>query len=170
MFHKNFALTIISLLLLINFSFGEEHKGWYEFDNGLEASVKESKPVLIDFYTDWCHWCKVLDKKTFSDKSVLEYMDTNFIRIKVDAEETKDEQSYDGKTMSSSKLAKVFGVTGYPALAFLDKDQKLITIVPGFLPPEKFINVLKYIKEECYTKDVSFEEYMMTGCEKVGTK
>lgn len=155
-------------LFLVVFSFamaGELGEGWYEFDQGLSVADEESKPVLIDFYTEWCHWCKVLDQKTFADETVKNYMDENFIRIKVHAEETSDEQTYLGKTYNSAELARAFNVTGYPALAFLDKDQNLVTLLPGFLPPEKFINVLKYMKKECYTQNISFEQYLENGCE-----
>jgi len=159
---KTFLLFFVTLSFAMGRDAGE---GWYEFDRGISVAAEESKPVLIDFYTEWCHWCKVLDEKTFADETVKDYMDENFIRIKVHAEETDDEQTYLGKTYNSAELAGAFRVTGYPALAFLDKDQNLVTLVPGFLPPDKFINVLKYMKEECYTKEISFEEYIENGCE-----
>ncbi len=163
--NKIFKLFAI-LTIVFTFGIANEHgEGWYEFDQGISVAAEESKPVLIDFYTEWCHWCKVLDEKTFADETVKNYMDENFVRIKVHAEETDDEQTYLGNTYNSAELARAFRVTGYPALAFLDKDQNLVTLVPGFLPPEKFINVLKYMKEECYTKEISFEEYMENGCE-----
>ncbi len=166
MFDKSLKMLqlIFLLTLLFNITIANEHEGWQEFDNGIKLSEEQSKPVLIDFYTSWCHWCKVLDQKTFSDAEVLKYMDEHFIKIKVNAEDRSDEQTYEGQTYSSAQLAKSFRVTGYPALAFLDKNQKIVTLVPGFLPPEKFINVLKYMKEECYTKDVSFEDFMKNGC------
>lgn len=161
---------IVVLFLLSSVVIANQQDGWYEFDKGLQASVDESKPVLIDFYTEWCHWCKVLDEKTFADETVKNYMDEHFIRIKVHAEEQNDEQTYMGTTYTSAELARAFRVTGYPALAFLDKNQEIVTLVPGFLPPEKFINVLKYIKEECYTQDISFEEYLENGCNNASDK
>jgi len=157
---------LLSLLIITGFALGNEHEGWHEFDNGLSISAEETKPVFIDFYTDWCHWCKVLDEKTFSDTEVKNYMDEHFVKIKVNAEDQTDEQTFNGHTMNSAQLARAFGVTGYPALAFLDKNQNLITLVPGFLPPEKFIHVLKYMKEECYAQKVTFEEYLEKGCNK----
>ena len=161
---------IFLTIFLSNITAVAEDKGWEEFDAGLAKSAKESKPVLIDFYTDWCHWCKVMDEKTFENDEVKTYLDKYFVKIKVNAEERRDKQTYEGKTYNSVKLARTFGVTGYPALAFLDKNQKLITLVPGFLPPEKFINVLKYMKDECYTKDVSFEDFMKNGCKETSAK
>lgn len=161
---------IVVLFLLSTVLMANQQEGWYEFDKGLQASANESKPVLIDFYTEWCHWCKVLDEKTFADETVKKYMDDHFVRIKVHAEEQNDEQTYQGNTYTSAELARAFRVTGYPALAFLDKNQEIVTLIPGYLPPEKFINVLKYIKEECYTQDISFEQYLENGCNNTSNK
>ncbi len=159
-----FFTTLLLLLILATFGFSTEHEGWFEFNQGIEASADQSKPVLIDFYTDWCHWCKVLDEKTFSDATVQKYMDDNFIRIKVHAETTDDVQSYQGQNYTSAQLARAFKVTGYPALAFLDKNQEIVTLIPGFLPPEKFINVLRFIKDECYATGITFDEFLKNGC------
>ncbi|MGC6414302.1 MAG: DUF255 domain-containing protein, partial [Bacteroidia bacterium] len=45
----------------------EEGVTWYNFTDGYNKAVKEGKIILIDAYTDWCGWCKVMDKKTYTD-------------------------------------------------------------------------------------------------------
>src|SRR4029078_12117162 len=59
---------------------------WLSMSEAQEKFAKEKRPVLIDLYTDWCGWCKVMDKKTYSDKNVVEYLAEKFYPVKVDAE------------------------------------------------------------------------------------
>jgi thioredoxin-related protein len=62
-----------------------------------EAKMKvEPKKVYIDLFTDWCYWCKVMDKKTFTNPSVIDYLNQHFYCIHIDAE-TKDSILFQGK-------------------------------------------------------------------------
>uniref|UniRef100_A0A3Q2YUK7 Spermatogenesis-associated protein 20-like TRX domain-containing protein n=1 Tax=Hippocampus comes TaxID=109280 RepID=A0A3Q2YUK7_HIPCM len=45
-----------------------------------------TKKVFIDIYTDWCGWCKKMDKDTFQNPEVAAYMNENFLMVKMDAE------------------------------------------------------------------------------------
>lgn len=165
---KKVILAII-LLAGFNFSAGEKQTdNWYDFNSGLNRAGQEGKPVLIDFYTDWCHWCEVMDEKTFSEKTVKQYLDENFIKIRVNAEDKNSTHKFQGNTFNSVELTKAFKVSGYPSIAFLNDNKEVITVIPGYIPAEKFIKILEYIDQECYAKDVSFEEYLNNGCEKEG--
>jgi thioredoxin-related protein len=137
---------------------------FYSFNEGIELARKEKKPVFIDFYTDWCKWCKVMDKETFSDKTVADFANKEFIAIKINAEDSSYIAKFKDQEFTAPELTRAFGVTGYPAIGFLNKDQEPITIVPGYNPAAQFLNILKYLKEECYKKDVSMEEFLEKGC------
>ncbi|UCF04477.1 MAG: thioredoxin fold domain-containing protein [bacterium] len=133
---------------------------WLPFDTGIARSSREKKPVVIDFYTSWCRWCKVMDEKTFSRPEIQRYLADNFVSIRINAESKTDRFSYNGKTFTPVQLTRHFGVRGFPSLAYLDKEGKLITVVPGFVPPETFLPFLHYIKKECYGQQISFEEFL----------
>ena len=62
---KNKWMSVMLILLLASslFSAGKE---WYSFNEGIALAKKENKHIVLDFYTDWCGWCKVMDQKTFS--------------------------------------------------------------------------------------------------------
>jgi tetratricopeptide (TPR) repeat protein len=87
---------------------------------------------MADVYTDWCYWCKVLDKNTYSTKSVGEYANNNYVAIKINAEKG------DGVD-----FAKQFGVRGYPTILFLDEKGKEVDRVVGYQPADKFLVSMK---------------------------
>ena len=47
---------------------------WHSIEKAYELAQKEAKPILIDVYTDWCKWCKVMDERTFQDQEMIQYL------------------------------------------------------------------------------------------------
>ncbi|MCI0515000.1 thioredoxin family protein [candidate division KSB1 bacterium] len=141
---------------------------WHDFNSGLQKAASQNKPILVDFYTDWCHWCKVMDEKTFHDPKVAQKLQQDFIAVRINAEDRDKTVTYKGQTYSNIQLTQAFRITGYPSLGFLDAKGDAITVIPGFIPPETFINILGYIDQECYKKQISFEDYLKkkTECQK----
>jgi len=133
---------------------------WFGFDRGISLSQKQSKPMLVDFYTDWCHWCKVMDEKTFNNPEVKAFLNFHFITVRIQAEDKKAFLTYKGKKYNHVEFSKAAGVRGYPSLAFFDKKGEIITIIPGYVPAKTFLPILKYIQTECYLKKISFEDFL----------
>jgi thioredoxin-related protein len=130
---------------------------WQKYDDGLKLASQSNRPILVDFYTNWCGWCKKMDKTTYADPTVVEYMKTKFVAVKVNAESREAIELPSGK-IDGRMLARSFGVTGYPSIWFLESDGKKINNLPGFVPPERFIHVLRYIGDGVY-KSQSFKDY-----------
>jgi thioredoxin-related protein len=133
---------------------------WLPFNEGMALAAKENKHVVIDFYTTWCHWCKVMDRETFSNPEVKKYLAEHFITIRINAESTKEKVSYKGEELTPVALARKFGVRGFPSLAYLDRDGELVWVVPGFVPAKTFLPFLRYVQKECYKQQMTFEEFM----------
>ena len=156
------GLILVTFLLFSSVTFAADNK-WHSFNDGLAKADKESKMILIDFYADWCHWCKVMDEKTFQDKDIAKKLQDRFVTVKLDAEDAKAKVTYKKETYTHPQLTRAFGVTGFPSLAFLDSNGDVITLVPGYVPPENFINILNYIDTRCWEKNISFEDFMKDG-------
>jgi len=133
---------------------------WLPFNEGMALAAKENKHVVIDFYTTWCHWCKVMDRETFSNPEVKKYLAENFVTIRINAESTSEKVSYKGEELTPVALARAFGVKGFPSLAYLDREGELVTIVPGFVPAKTFLPLLRYMQNECYKQQMTFDEFM----------
>ncbi len=154
-----FAATAISSVQA-----GGEGKGaiqWYSIEEGLALSEQSNKKMIIDIYTDWCGWCKKLDKVTFSHPVVAEYINENFIPVKLDGEmkETVVLQGQEFKFIPKGRkgvheLANYLmkGNPTYPSVAFLDEKKEVITVQPGFLEPADMDKLLKFIGDDYYLK------------------
>ncbi len=119
---------------------------------------KENKHIVIDFYTDWCHWCKVMDEQTYKNSDVVKMAGESFIFAKINAE-SSEKLSYRGQEYSYRQFAAALGVKGYPATVFLNDKGEFITKISGFVKPDQFLPLLRYFKGEYYTK-MSFDDFM----------
>src|SRR5438045_154145 len=97
-----FILILTGCFILCSssrFTFSDEKLDWMKLEDVSSKIKEQNKPVLIDLYTDWCGWCKVMDKKTYSKQKVIDYINEHFYAAKVNAE-TKDPISWRNKTYS----------------------------------------------------------------------
>jgi thiol:disulfide interchange protein DsbD len=136
----------IALLLLVSgvaFAIPRKHAGgatWSKYDTQALAVAKAAgKPVVIDFYADWCLPCKELDEKTFSDARVAGELD-RFVRIKADLTSPDDENTI--------RLTKQYRIVGVPTLVFLDPSGQEVAAArwTGFEPPDAFLKRLQQVK------------------------
>ncbi|HER25255.1 MAG TPA: DUF255 domain-containing protein, partial [Candidatus Atribacteria bacterium] len=130
---------------------------WLSYNEGLALAEKENKYILIDFYTDWCGYCKKMDKETYSKEEVKKFLNNNFVVVKVNAE-SDNKVIENGKEITERDLAKLYQVTGYPTTWFLESNHERIAPLPGYVTTEQFVPVLSYIGEGWY-KSMSFKEY-----------
>lgn len=144
---------------------------WYTWEEAVAACEKEPRKIFVDVYTDWCGWCKVMDKKTFPIPAVKSYIEENFYPVKLDAEQ-KEDISWNGNTFSWKPGGRnginmlayslLEGKTSYPTIVYLNEKFERIMISPGYKTPEQFLPELKFAAEEHYTSQ-TWEEYKKSG-------
>ena len=127
-------LLILSGVLLVNAAIRPKPQeiDWiYYKGQSIEQIQKVNKPVLIDFYADWCAACKELDRKTFADQRVAE-KSTKFIMVRVDCTSPDN---------NCTPLTKKFNVSGLPTIVFISAEgERLHNLrAVGFLGPDEML-------------------------------
>ncbi|MBF0117321.1 MAG: thioredoxin fold domain-containing protein [Desulfobacterales bacterium] len=129
-------LIIISAIffLFCNFAQGSEIK-WYSYQEGVDMAKKEGKMVYIYFYTDWCPYCKIMEKNTLKNEGVIEYLAKSFISVRINTDKERD-------------IPMRYGVRGLPSNVFLSKEEALIGSRPGYIETDVMLKVLQYLQKE----------------------
>ncbi|MGC4022079.1 MAG: DUF255 domain-containing protein [Cyclobacteriaceae bacterium] len=163
---------VLALLLVVKVNAQDEHlKGssvkWMTFEEAVEKSKTEKRKIFIDVYTDWCGWCKVMDKQTFPDPEIAKLLNEKFYPVKLDAEQTND-IVFRGTTFKfipsgnsgvhQLAAALLQNKMSYPNSVFLDEEFRIIPIyqglssVPGFHKPEEFHSFISFVGGDFYQR------------------
>lgn len=145
--NASFPRIVVVLLLTTLASFSlprpaAETINWLTIEEAEVLSAKEPRKILMDVYTDWCGWCKKMDKTTFADEKVAQYVNENFYAVKLKAD-SNDKVTFKGKEYSKGELAQAFRVTGYPTIVFFDQSFTKFQPVSGYRGANDFLALLE---------------------------
>lgn len=101
----------------------------------LQTAQQEQKPILVDGYTDWCYWCKVLDRKVFANTSIGNVINQKFIPIKLNMETDS----------LGLLLSRKYSVNGYPNLLILTQHGNLVKQHFGYIEPDIYLVQIQHM-------------------------
>ncbi|OAV45490.1 DUF255 domain-containing protein [Lewinella sp. 4G2] len=148
---------------------------WLTWDEAISRTKENPKKILVDVYTEWCGWCKKMDKTVFRDPEIVDYINANFYAVKFDAEQ-RESLVYEGQQLKfNTDLSRrgahelayslLDGRMSYPSIVYLDEHRDRITISPGYKAPEKYGRELRFIQDNHY-KTKTYQEYISSLGEK----
>lgn len=134
-----------------------EGLAWYSIDDLDKMTDLGGKKVLVDMYTSWCGWCKVMDKKTFTDPEVVSYLNEHYVLIKFNAEQrapiTFKGDTYEwtqrGRNGTNQLALKMMnGRAAYPTLVYLDQNRDVIKSIAGYKKPDQLLADLRKLEPQ----------------------
>lgn len=164
---KSLVIGILTMLVLVgivamtsnstkNSAINNSQIKWYTLEEAVAANEKNPKKWVVDIYTDWCHWCKVMDKQTFTNPEVIQYMNENFYAVKFNGE-SKEKINFKGKEYKFVTAGRrgintlayywLDGRAAYPTIVYLDENLEKLKKSPGFKKPTQLLAELKSIEE-----------------------
>lgn len=168
-------VCLLPLALLFTLTLSAQQIEWMSWSEAMAANEKEPRKILVDVYTDWCGWCKKMDKSTFVDPKVVATVHKKFYAVKLDAEQ-KGTIDWAGHTFKFRADAGRKGVhelavalldsrMSYPSIVYLNEQQQRITIAPGFKAADAMLTELNFIGGEHY-KTTTYAEFKKRAAKK----
>ena len=140
---------------------------WLTWDEAQARNAKEPKKFIVDVYTQWCGWCKKMDKATFEEPEISKYINQNYYPVKFDAE-TKEDITFNNKVFKYVRSGATgynelaveitFGKLTYPTIVFLDENLNVIQPIPGYKDPISLDKIMKYFAQDYY-KTMPWKKY-----------
>lgn len=132
---------------------------WLTFEQAVEKSKTEKRKIFIDVYTDWCGWCKVMDKKTFSNPAVAKLLNEEYYPVKFNAEQRGDVVfrgttfkfiEYGSRGTHQLAAALLNNQLSYPSVVFLNEDFAIVQILKGYRQAPEFHKIAAFIGGDYY--------------------
>lgn len=133
---KKIGIFVVLLVVLFCFmSIDAFAINWrYNLSEALKTAKSQQKPIMVDFYTEWCGWCKKLDSDTYTDSAVKKLAE-DFICVKLDGDKEQD-------------LVRKYNISGYPTIIFLSPEGTVVKQFAGYLGPADFAKTMQGILEK----------------------
>jgi thioredoxin-related protein len=144
---------------------------WVSIEEAQALAKKAPKPLFVDVYTSWCGPCKMLDRDTFSDPRVADYVNKHFYAVKFNAESGEpvtfkgqklvnpdfnpaNTMGRNGTHQLTMTIAKWQGRIAYPTVVYMDSDLNVLAPIQGYMTPDQIEPILTFFGEGHYkTKD-----------------
>ena len=140
-------------------------------NEALEAQKETPKKIFMDVYTTWCGPCKLMDRNTFNNKKVADFINENYYPVKFNAEGT-EKITYDGFEYSNPNyqegrrgrnathfFADALRIQAFPSIVFFDDDGALIQALPGYRSPKEIEIYLKMVANDDYLQLTTMEAW-----------
>jgi len=155
------SIFLMLAVVFISFNALAQQINWVSLEEAVELQKKTPKKIMMDVYTNWCGPCKMLDKNTFQNKDVADYINKNYYAVKFNAEGNDEinfkdlkfsNPNYNSKLAnrrnSAHELSRYFKIQAFPTIVFLDENADLIFPLKGYKTAIQMELYLKMFKKD----------------------
>jgi len=142
---SKFLFSLLFLFSTIVLNAQSEKLVWEEWNSGYEKAIKQNKIILVDAYTEWCGWCKKMDKDTYANPEVIKKINQHFIAIKFNPEISFDGYKVGDQVVNNQQLYGLLTQgksTGFPTTYYITPSKNSLLIDVGYKGPQDFLKVL----------------------------
>ena len=145
---------------------------WVTLEEAIELQKTTPKKIIMDVYTNWCGPCKMLDRNTFQNEDVANYVNEHFYAVKFNAEgnesiaykdkaytNPKYDKTKANRRNSAHEFSRFLKVRAYPTLVFFDEEANVIAPITGYQTPQKLELYLKLFKSDKYKEMTTQEQF-----------
>ena len=127
------SISILFLAIFLSGTLSAQKIDYYNKSwKDIQAMAKaENRYILIDAYTDWCGWCKVMDKETMTDPKVVEFINKNFVPVKMEMEHGE-----------GTMMAMKYHVSAFPTFMVFSLAGQYVYTITGYQKTEAFMKEL----------------------------
>ena len=118
---------------------------WFSYAEGITAAKGSDRPIFLYFYGPLCTICRKMEEKVFPRKEIAGYIGKKLVPIRVNI-------------ALQEKIANTYRVFASPVIFFLKPDGGKIDFAPGYIEPEVFMGMLRYVGDRFYEK-MSYQEF-----------
>ncbi len=158
--------VFISIIFLSFVPSAKEKINWISLKELKASYSKEPKPILFDVYTSWCGWCKEMDRKTYTNKQLADYINGHYYAVKYNAE-SREAVEFNGVNyvykpeynLNELALYLLNNQPGYPTTVFLSKIDAKPAPIPGYMTPPEIEAPIRFFGDGIY-KTKNYREFM----------
>jgi thioredoxin-related protein len=144
---------------------------WMTFSDAAAEAEKTGKKMLVFVYSDYCGWCMKMQRETYPDSSVTNYLNQHYVLAKVNGD-SQEKVQYKDMNFTESELASALKAPGFPFHVFMEAGKEKLQYlqgIPGYLPADRFRQILKFIGEDFYlSQDFNVFQQKETECRTAG--
>jgi len=168
---KKLVYLLLMAVLISSVTLAQEVK-WMSLDEALALQKKSPKKILMDVYTNWCGPCKMLEKNTFQNPDVANYINQYYYAVKFNAEGNST-VNYNGKSFSNANykeelanrrnsphdFTRYLNVSAYPTVVYFDENGNILAPIAGYLTPQQIELYLRLFGEDRHKAMKSQEDF-----------
>ena len=146
---KNIFIIVFSILLLLSCNNNNAQLINWEtnYNTALEKAVKENKAIMIDFYTDWCTICKIMETNVYLDKEIASNINYNFVPLKINAEDNDE---------NVKLLTNKYNISAFPSAVFINTNGFIIKKILGYIDTNDLLEEIKNIEQKSENINIEF--------------